>query len=323
MELKMTDSNEEKTLLEKRLDQGRYKGLDEIYYWVSENSWYPLVMALVTQGIIWTTIGMLVVSPVIIAAKPDNFACSNLNMTGNDFLCNQTELFCKEYDAGTCDQIQFSFNGNWTTETLVTQFGLVCKQKKYLDNINSASLAGLMIGALVFGNLADRYGRKALMISCCIGASIVCFLQEPLSNISLYGFIVARVVMLALIYGAAIAQFVYAVEISPPRYRMPIGLCANLMFSIGVGMLTPVALASRNWKEVTFILGACPLLALFILPFTRDSFRWYHARSRLDHAKVELKRFLIDCNAEIEAETINEILSGTKSTDAGSGMFQK
>ena len=59
---------------------------------------------------------------------------------------------------------------------------MVCEQKKYLDNINSASLAGLMIGALLFGNLADRYGRKALMISCCIGASIVCFLQEPLSQ---------------------------------------------------------------------------------------------------------------------------------------------
>ena len=57
---------------------------------------------------------------------------------------------------------------------------MVCEQKKYLDNINSASLAGLMIGALLFGNLADRYGRKALMISCCIGAAIVCFLQEPL-----------------------------------------------------------------------------------------------------------------------------------------------
>ena len=59
---------------------------------------------------------------------------------------------------------------------------MVCEQKKYRDNINSASLAGLMIGALLFGNLADRYGRKALMISCCIGASIVCFLQEPLSQ---------------------------------------------------------------------------------------------------------------------------------------------
>ena len=59
---------------------------------------------------------------------------------------------------------------------------MVCEQKKYRDNINSTSLAGLMIGALLFGNLADRYGRKALMISCCIGASIVCFLQGPLSQ---------------------------------------------------------------------------------------------------------------------------------------------
>ena len=64
-----------------RLDQGRYKGLDEIYYWVSENAWYPLVMALVTQGIIWTTIGMLVVSPVIIAAKPGLFEAQTFVLT--------------------------------------------------------------------------------------------------------------------------------------------------------------------------------------------------------------------------------------------------
>jgi len=63
------------------LDQGRYKGLDEIYYWVSENAWYPLVMALVTQGIIWTTIGMLVVSPVIIAAKPGLFKIQTFALT--------------------------------------------------------------------------------------------------------------------------------------------------------------------------------------------------------------------------------------------------
>ena len=42
-------------------------------------------------------------------------------MTGDDLVCNQTELFCKEFDAGTCQDIQFTFNGNWTTETLVTQ----------------------------------------------------------------------------------------------------------------------------------------------------------------------------------------------------------
>ena len=143
------------------------------------------------------------------------------------------------------------------------------------------------------------------------------------SHISLYGFIAARVLMLALIYGAAIAQFVYAVEISPPRYRMPIGLCANLMFSIGVGMLTPVALAGRNWRDMTFILGACPLVALFILPFTRDPFRWYHAKGRLEDAKVELRQFLANCDTEIAEETADEILSGTKSTEAGSGMFQK
>ena len=42
-------------------------------------------------------------------------------MTGDDLVCNQTALFCKEFDAGTCEDIQFRFNGNWTTETLVTQ----------------------------------------------------------------------------------------------------------------------------------------------------------------------------------------------------------
>lgn len=38
-------------------------------------------MALVTQGIIWTTIGMLVVSPVIIAAKPGLFETQTFALT--------------------------------------------------------------------------------------------------------------------------------------------------------------------------------------------------------------------------------------------------
>ena len=54
-------------------------------------------------------------------------------MTGNDVLCNQTELFCKEFDAGTCEDIQFTFNGNWTTETLVTQVLSILMRHPYIS----------------------------------------------------------------------------------------------------------------------------------------------------------------------------------------------
>ena len=106
--------------------------------------------------------------------------CDNLNYTSVPS-CKANEEFCKLFNAGNCTNTSYSFEDNWTTETVTTQvrfqayfqfdhpnpgticfenlfkFDLVCERESRRDNMQTGSLLGLMVGSFVFGNLAGSY----------------------------------------------------------------------------------------------------------------------------------------------------------------------
>ena len=62
------------------------------------------------------------------------------------------------------------------------------------------------------------------------------------------------------------------------EFRTSFGVNANLMFAVGIGLLSPVGLIGSNWEEMTFILASIPLLILFTIPFMDESWRWFHSK---------------------------------------------
>ena len=82
--------------------------------------------------------------------------CTNLDLTSVPS-CNITDAFCDLFNANKCENVSYAFEDEWTTETVVTKFGLVCDQESRRDNMQTASLLGLMMGSFVFGNLAGPF----------------------------------------------------------------------------------------------------------------------------------------------------------------------
>ena len=82
--------------------------------------------------------------------------CSNLDLTSVPS-CNITDAFCDLFNANNCENVSYAFEDEWTTETVVTKFGLVCDRESRRDNMQTASLLGLMMGSFVFGNLAGPF----------------------------------------------------------------------------------------------------------------------------------------------------------------------
>ena len=114
--------------------------------------------------------------------------------------------------------------------------------------------------------------------------------------------------MLSSIYGAAITQFVYGMEICAPKFRMPLGISANFVFTAGLGLLSPIGYAGTNWGNMSIVIALLPLLILAVIPFTDESFRWYHSKGKMEEAKQSLMKFSQRCGAPISEKNIDEIL---------------
>jgi MFS transporter, SP family, galactose:H+ symporter len=169
-----------------------------------------------------------------------------------------------------------------------------------------AVLLGAMIGAAAGGRLADRFGRRHVLIQ------VAClFIVGALGTAMAPGTVwlsAGRVIVGIAIGIASFTAPLYISEISPAPVRGKLVSLNQLMITIGilVSYLADYALAaSRGWRWM-FGLAAIPAgILLCGLLFVPESPRWYvrqqlHERAREVLAKIR-KPFEVDTElAEIE-----------------------
>lgn len=130
----------------------------------------------------------------------------------------------------------------------------------------SAGLIGLTCGALIGGNLADRFGRKNVIF----GAVLVFGL---LSVASAFSTDITMLIVLRFLtgFGLGAAQPNVATLISeyaPVKYRSTlIGIvyCGITLGSAIVGLIAKAAIPVWGWESVFIIGGVLPLLSLILI----------------------------------------------------------
>ena len=128
-----------------------------------------------------------------------------------------------------------------------------------------------VVGTLFGGMLADRIGRKTMMIISLVGSIPLALLLPHLSLFWVYPI----VSLLGLILQSGFSvSVVYAQEIMPGKVGTASGLITG--FAFGMGAVGAVALGSlADWKSMEFVMIATSLLPLigllsFLLPKDRE-----------------------------------------------------
>jgi MFS family permease len=169
----------------------------------------------------------------------------------------------------------------------------------------SLYVAGAVVGALVFGRLADRLGRKRLFLitlAVYMGATVACGFSTGFASFAFFRFLTGIGI------GGEYAAINSAIdELIPARVRGRVNLAINGSFWIGAALgalLSLVLLDERvlgpqqGWRA-GFLLGA--VLAAAILLVRRhvpESPRWLLAHGRADEAG----RVLDEIEASVRAE---------------------
>jgi AAHS family 4-hydroxybenzoate transporter-like MFS transporter len=145
-----------------------------------------------------------------------------------------------------------------------------------LGPVFSSGLVGIMIGALVFGPLADRFGRKPVLVFCTVLFGACSLLTA--TAVSLNALLVYRLITGFGLGGAMPNAVALTSEFMPKRLRATAVTLMFVGFSSGaaVGGFVAAGLIARfGWQSVFVTGGVVPCaIAIFLIGLLPESIRF-------------------------------------------------
>ncbi|KAM5318604.1 solute carrier family 22 member 6 [Glossophaga mutica] len=172
--------------------------------------------------------------------------------------------------------------------TIVTEWDLVCSHRALRQLAQSLYMVGVLLGAMVFGYLADRLGRRKVLILNHLqtAVSATCAAFAPTFPV----YCAFRLLSGMATAGVALNSVTLSMEWMPIHTRAFVGTLNSYAYSLGQLLLAGLAYAVPHWRHLQLLLSV-PFFAFFLYSwFFLESARWYSTSGRLDLTLSALQR---------------------------------
>ena len=142
------------------------------------------------------------------------------------------------------------------------QWNLICDKSSLPNLSQSGFFFGLLIGAWVFGSVADMIGRKKVFFISILSAT-GCNVLSGLAP-GFYFFAFFRVAIAFFNAGIILSSYTLCMEITGISQRTFAGLAVQLFFAVGYVVLAVLAYLIRDWRTLSVITGLTGFLFLFL-----------------------------------------------------------
>ena len=170
--------------------------------------------------------------------------------------------------------------------------------------VSISSAVGIVLGIVPAGWLADRFGRKRIMVAGTVAYAVLTFACGLAPGIAV---VVALRVLAGIAMGAVFPlPYAYGAELCPPAIRGRFTGIADSFLSVGYFLspllalaLIPSVTSGTGWR-VMFFLGGLPIIFAFLAwRYVPESPRWYESRGRFAEAREVLGQIEARVAAEI------------------------
>lgn len=199
--------------------------------------------------------------------------------------------------------------------TIVSEWSLVC-ESKYLSKLAATIyFCGVMVGGLLFGYLADKYGRKPVMLVT-LYTPILIGLGTAFSN-NYYLYVALRFFMGMFLQGLQTTSYVLVMEMFLPHYRGVAGAMLEVFWGIAVLLVAPIAYLLQNWRYMQLAISLPSILAIVYIWLTPESLRWMILQKKMEPAKALVQKITKFNGLPYPTEQMDAINSHNKiSTEA-------
>ncbi|XP_076443491.1 organic anion transporter 3-like [Babylonia areolata] len=174
--------------------------------------------------------------------------------------------------------------------SLMSEWDLVCDKEALIDVSQTLLVAGMMIGAVFFTFMADRFGRKPIHITGCIG---LLFIGMATSFVPTFlAFLPLRFMLGAFQQATGLTNSILAMEILPSRRRFIPNIGMTLVWAFGQILLSLLAFLMRRfpWRYLQLLISGFSVYSFLLICFLEESVRWLVANGRVEHAERILKK---------------------------------
>ncbi|CAG5874056.1 solute carrier family 22 member 6 [Menidia menidia] len=215
---------------------------------------------------------LLITVPRDQAGKPHR--CQRYVTPQWDLLANNGSSYLEE-DVGDVN-LQgcvdgWSYNMTEMTSTIISDWHLVCDLRSLKQMGQTVYMGGVLLGALLFGGLSDRYGRRNLLLFSnllmAVSGTCAAFSSSfPLFCLFRFGCGMA-------LSGLGLNTFSLIVEWIPTRVRTVTGTITGYCYTLGQLLLAAIAYFLRDWRWLTLAVSL-PFYVFFLFSW------WFHESSR-------------------------------------------
>ncbi|XP_037373488.1 solute carrier family 22 member 20 isoform X2 [Talpa occidentalis] len=168
------------------------------------------------------------------------------------------------------------------------EWDLVCEARTLRDLAQSIYMAGVLVGAAVFGSLADRLGRKAPLVWSYLQLAASGAATAYFSSFGAY--CAFRFLMGMTFSGIILNSLSLVVEWMPTRGRTVAGILLGYSFTLGQLILAGVAYLIRPWRWLQFAVSL-PFLVFFLYSWwLPESSRWLLLQGKSQLAVQNLRK---------------------------------
>ncbi|XP_007484011.1 solute carrier family 22 member 7 isoform X1 [Monodelphis domestica] len=187
-------------------------------------------------------------------------------------------------DGWSYDQSQFY-------STIATQWDLVCERKGLNRVISTFFFIGVLVGAVIFGYLSDRFGRRPLLLVAYV-SSLVLGLVSVIS-VSYIMFVITRTLTGVALAGFTIIVLPLELEWLDVGHRTMAGILASAFWSMGVMLLALIGYLIRDWRWLLLAVTLPCVPGILSLWWVPESARWLMTQGRVKEAQ----HYLLQCAA--------------------------
>ncbi|KAG0720830.1 Organic cation transporter protein [Chionoecetes opilio] len=172
--------------------------------------------------------------------------------------------------------------------TAVEEWDLVCLNKYRMSFIQSTYMGGVLAGALVLSELADKFGRRTISLVSAVGflvASVSVAFVTPYPLFLIFRFFVA-----AFGSGIFLSNFVIIMETVGSEGRTVMGMMYQCFFAVGFMLLPAIAYFVNDWRSLQLWISIPSVLMLLYYWFLPESPRWLMLQGRYEDALKILRQ---------------------------------